>query len=542
MDSIQRYHIIKKLNSGGMATVFLARDGILGREVALKMLHPHLLNQKHSLLRFTNEANAIASLSHENIVKIFDYSQKQDQPFLVMEYIEGPSLSEILERHSLLPDLICLEIIQQILNGLACTHSRGIYHRDIKPANIMIHKDSTVRIMDFGIAYLVDKESITMTGSLLGSPRYISPEQVEGKILTGATDIWSTGILLYECITGQLPYEGDIPHAIINAILKEEPRNVRTVNPKALYLISDLVDKCLQRDPQNRPSAQELLQFLEKRCAQENISLGKNRLSMFLDNPNDYAVKEKRELFEICRQGALDDISRKKVASALRKFEQATFFGTLTVQDKKLLSQLSGKRAATYLKLALGSAVIVLLGVLIWLMKTSEKQLNIWETDELTVLPPPPVQKNDSTSSIIHSDSEVSKIDTPKVFTEPVTLQTPRIAPVVYKRITSEPHHKADEKSVTPENSSTIISPGFLNIQSNPPWARVIIDGIERGMTPRVRVVSLPAGEHTLELNKTGFRAFHETVIINSEDTLEFRIRLEANPSQKDSGLVRGDK
>ncbi len=183
-----------------MASVFLATDTKLDSQVALKKIHPHLLNQKETIIRFTNEAKAIAQLSHENIIKIFDYGGSDSQPFLVMEYVNGTTLQKILENHNRLPDLVTAEIAFQVASGLLCAHNRGIFHRDIKPANILFSDDGYLRITDFGIAYLVNSESITMTGAFLGSPHYISPEQAEGRKVKGTTDIFSLGIILYQFI------------------------------------------------------------------------------------------------------------------------------------------------------------------------------------------------------------------------------------------------------------------------------------------------------------------------------------------------------
>ncbi len=155
--------------------MFLADDTSLKREVAVKMLHPHLLQNEKTIKRFTNEARTVAALSHENIIKIFDFGGAGLRPFIVMEYVKGITLQELIDRHITLPDIITIEIALQTLSGLICAHEKGIYHRDIKPGNILIDYKGLVKITDFGIAFLVNEESLTLTGSFLGSPHYTSP-------------------------------------------------------------------------------------------------------------------------------------------------------------------------------------------------------------------------------------------------------------------------------------------------------------------------------------------------------------------------------
>lgn len=518
MSSIQRYRIIQKIDAGGMAAVFLARDQVLGRDVALKMLHPHLLNQKKSLARFANEAEAIASLSHENIIRIFDYGENQSRPFLVMEFIDGPTLLGVLEEYGPLPDLVCLEIARQVLSGLSCAHGSGIYHRDIKPANIMIHRDNNVKIMDFGLAFLVNKDSITMTGSLLGSPRYVAPEQVEGKPLTAAADIWSFGVLLYQCVTGRVPFDGETPHAIISAIVNMEAESPRIHKSDVVFLLAELIEKCLVKETEKRPGSEELLRFIQKRCEEEKIGLYRERISEFFKDPQKYQKEERAELFQVFRQGALDQIQRKNLPSALRKLEQARFFGDLSENDRKLLARLNRKGKTRPVLVAAAVALLFVLVSFFWIFKSTVQTEKNIAKQEVAV----PIRSDEGPVSARTSLPEKEDHDAAtEQNAEPPVKQVPL---VIRKENRTEEEQKPKEEKTVEENGTS--GPGFLDIRSNPPWAKIVIDGLERGVTPRTRNIALSPGEHQFELKKAGFTDYREKVVIKSCDTLELRIKM----------------
>ncbi|HEX7510579.1 MAG TPA: serine/threonine-protein kinase, partial [Chitinivibrionales bacterium] len=238
---IERYSIVRQIGAGGMATVYLAQDLLLGREVALKMLHAHLINSPESVQRFEGEARAVAAISHENVIRIFDCGKAKSRPYLVMEYIQGMTLKDIFDRYGTIPNMVAVEMCRQILLGLACAHGRGVIHRDIKPDNIMIDLAGTVKITDFGIAYIVNKESLTLTGSLIGSPRAMSPEQARGKPLSGTTDIFSLGVLLYTACAGKPPFDADVASAIIHAIINDTPDPVCRKSGAILFWLSDFI-------------------------------------------------------------------------------------------------------------------------------------------------------------------------------------------------------------------------------------------------------------------------------------------------------------
>jgi len=219
---ISHYKIIEKLGAGGMGEVYLAQDQDLERKVAIKFLPQHLTSNVENVERFMREARATAALNHPNIVTIYEIGKSIEQIFIVMEYLDGQSLREVLTAKSQLPAATCIDIITQLCQGLIEAHQAGIVHRDIKPENILIDHKGGVKILDFGLAKLRGVSKLTKESSTLGTVNYMSPEQVRVEETDHRSDIWSLGIILYEMLSGCLPFKGDYEPALIYAILNEE--------------------------------------------------------------------------------------------------------------------------------------------------------------------------------------------------------------------------------------------------------------------------------------------------------------------------------
>ncbi|MFL5711099.1 MAG: protein kinase domain-containing protein, partial [Chloroflexota bacterium] len=204
-----RYRLIELLGSGGMATIYRATDTGLGRDVALKILRPEYLRDPDFSARFRQEAQAAASLSHPNVVTVYDYGEDPSGPYIVMELVDGEDLATIMRRSGTLPPRQVARIGAGVARALAAAHARGLVHRDIKPGNVLIGKDGQVKVVDFGIARAISEAQVTLPGTTLGSVHYFSPEQARGEPATAASDIYSLGIVLYEMLVGSRPWEGD---------------------------------------------------------------------------------------------------------------------------------------------------------------------------------------------------------------------------------------------------------------------------------------------------------------------------------------------
>ncbi|MGC5328748.1 Stk1 family PASTA domain-containing Ser/Thr kinase, partial [Brevibacillus sp. SYSU BS000544] len=259
-----RYQLERKIGGGGMAIVYRARDLVLNRTVAVKVLRPQFGIDEDFVNRFRREAIAVASLSHPNIVSVYDVGEDEDTYFMVMEYIEGLTVKDLINQQGALPTAEAVRIAVQVCDALDHAHQNQIIHRDIKPHNILIGNNGRVKVTDFGIARAVTSATITHTGSVLGSVHYFSPEQARGGVTGEKSDIYSLGIVLYEMVTGKLPFSGDSPISVALKHLQEPLPHPREINPNLPQSVENVILKALVKDPFLRyASAREMLLDLE---------------------------------------------------------------------------------------------------------------------------------------------------------------------------------------------------------------------------------------------------------------------------------------
>ena len=260
-----RYEIHELIGVGGMANVYRCTDTIDDREVAIKILKDEYLNNEEFIRRFKNESKAIAMLSHPNIVKVYDVSFGDMIQYIVMEYIDGITLKEYIDRQGIIEWKDALHLTTQILKALQHAHECGIVHRDIKPQNVMLLQDGTIKVTDFGIARFSDKATRTMTEQAIGSVHYIAPEQARGDVTDGKTDIYSVGVMLYEMLTGKLPFDGDSAVTVALMQLQSTPKRPREVNPGIPIGLEQITIKAMQKQPTSRyTSAAEMLSDIER--------------------------------------------------------------------------------------------------------------------------------------------------------------------------------------------------------------------------------------------------------------------------------------
>jgi serine/threonine-protein kinase len=259
-----RYEIHELVGVGGMAVVYRAYDTIDDRVVAIKILKDEFLGNEEFIRRFKNESKAIAVLSHPNIVKVFDVSFGDRIQYIVEEYIDGITLKEYLDQQKRIKWKEAIHFTVQILRALQHAHEKGIVHRDIKPQNIMLLQDGTIKVTDFGIARFSRSETRTMTDKAIGSVHYIAPEQARGDLTDEKTDIYSVGVMLYEMLTGQLPFEADNAVSVAIMQLQTDPKPLRELNPSIPEGLEEITLKAMQKNPERRyQSAAEMLRDIE---------------------------------------------------------------------------------------------------------------------------------------------------------------------------------------------------------------------------------------------------------------------------------------
>jgi len=249
--TISHYKILEKLGEGGMGVVYRAQDIQLQRFVALKFLPPHISDSPEEKARFVHEAQSASALNHPNVTTIYGIEENPEGLFIAMEYVEGKTLKQIIEKETLSIKKV-LDIGIQVCEGLTAAHKKEIVHRDIKSDNIMVTKEGQVKIMDFGLAKLKGATKITETGSTLGTAAYMSPEQAEGEEVDQRSDVFSFGVVLYELLTGQLPFKGEHQAAIVYSIMNEEPQPVVRYNNKVSSDLEKIVSKALVKDREER--------------------------------------------------------------------------------------------------------------------------------------------------------------------------------------------------------------------------------------------------------------------------------------------------
>ncbi|MDT2739756.1 Stk1 family PASTA domain-containing Ser/Thr kinase [Enterococcus canintestini] len=247
-----RYLIIGNIGSGGMANVFLAQDLILDREVAIKILRFDFQNDQDAIRRFQREALASTELVHPNIVTVYDVGEEDGMQYLVMEYVKGMDLKQYIKKNYPIPYLTVVEIMQQILSAIALAHQHRIIHRDLKPQNILINEDGVVKIADFGIAIALTETSITQTNTMLGSVHYLSPEQARGSMATNQSDIYAIGIILYEMLTGRVPFDGESAVTIALKHFQEEMPAIRTFDHNLPQSLENVVLHATAKNPADR--------------------------------------------------------------------------------------------------------------------------------------------------------------------------------------------------------------------------------------------------------------------------------------------------
>lgn len=254
----ERYKLIQRIGSGGMAAVYKAQDLVLGRMVAIKVLHQAMCGDEGFLERFRKEAYAVANLSHPNIVTVHDIGQHEFWHYIVMEFVEGTNLKQIIRRHNergeLMPISRALDFAVQICAGVGYAHRAGLVHCDVKPQNMLVTRDDRIKVTDFGIARAMSEASQQTAELVWGTPQYFSPEQASGRPATPASDVYSTGIILFEMLTGQLPFMAESHTALALKHVRELPPTVTDINPAVPVTLAEVVDKVLAKEPASRYS------------------------------------------------------------------------------------------------------------------------------------------------------------------------------------------------------------------------------------------------------------------------------------------------
>jgi len=334
---LREYKIISKIGAGGMGTVYLAGHSILGK-FAIKALAPQLLKNHQFRNRFISEAKAQFALKHDNIVQLHTFMEIRNYLFLVMEYVDGEPLDVLIEKKKIIPEKEALHIFKNILSGLNYAHSKGIIHRDIKPSNILLTNSGTAKIMDFGIALMASGERLTKTGTTMGTSCYMSPEQIaKPKGIDHRSDVYSIGIILFEMLSGQVPFDGDTDYDIYQQHINVPPPDISSISNKISPILAGIIDTILKKNPDDRfNGCGEILHYIEayengddasiidtqkKETKNEEIDLSNDQL----DSPTDETCHKQRTDKSKDRDKQQSNLSLQNN----RESGPVSFFGTL---------------------------------------------------------------------------------------------------------------------------------------------------------------------------------------------------------------------
>ncbi|MSQ83397.1 MAG: serine/threonine protein kinase [Myxococcales bacterium] len=371
-----RYEAVQRVGDGGMATVFRGVDRQLQREVAIKVMHPHLAARKDAKARFSREAVAAARVKHPNIVEVYDSSKEiEDKSYMITEFVHGETLSAFCTGHGpFMPQAAAL-IGHVIAGALFAAHQKGIVHRDIKPDNLMVSVDGHLKLMDFGIATAMDLEGMTATGAIVGSPAHMAPEQIEGEAVDHRCDVFALGIVLYFLVTRRLPYHASNPHALFRQILEGNHEPPSRENPAVDRQFEAIVERCMARHKSDRfATAEDLQVALASYLKQFRMSDVATLLPRFLKSPEVFQYDIKKPVVQEWTHEGRRFAQAGQLALAIDAFNRALAVDATAEEPKKALAMLTARsrRNRQMRRFGLAASVVALVagsvfGINTWL-------------------------------------------------------------------------------------------------------------------------------------------------------------------------------
>jgi len=495
MDRIGRYKIVRELGRGAMGVVYHAIDPNIGRPVAIKTIQLGAVRQPEEQDRLRErlfrEARSAGILSHPGIVTIYDVEQQGDLAYIAMEYVDGPTLDQMLSRSEPISGTQMFSILGQTAVALDFAHQKGIVHRDIKPANIMLTGDGTAKITDFGIAKINTSEQLTMTGSIVGTPHYMSPEQVQGLAVDGRSDQFSLAVIAYEMLTGEKPYTGEHLTTVVYKIVAEEPVGPQRLNPTLGGSMDAALRKALSKKPDQR----------YRTCVE------------FLD-ALEHAATESRGWKTMARGGSLNEPT---VADAAPAVKLPPARPARRSSDETTTAERSGRRKASFLTFLLAMLVVVGLLVLIgmqampWLSPRQYPKTDTAAPPVAEAPKPPPSAANPATQSPATSPDQTAAPSTTPPATAPQTAPpveakpSPLSPPESAAKTTPKSAEPTKEAAVRRANRPAPAEPQPVTVISSPGGASAVLDGrSETGCTTPCDLDATP-GRHTVTVSLQGY-------------------------------------
>ncbi|MCX7957887.1 MAG: protein kinase [Deltaproteobacteria bacterium] len=529
MNVDSRYQIIEKAGSGGMATVYRARDTVLNRDVAIKVLHPHLVEKEEIKKRFLREAQAIARLRHKNIIEIYDYHSDDKDCYIISEFIRGKSLAALLSEYDISSPFIAAMIVSVLSDAVSHAHNNNVIHRDLKPENILISENYQLKITDFGIAHITDAESLTITGSISGSPAHMSPEQIDGKNVDIRTDIFSLGTILYLLSSGELPFKGNSPASIFKSILMGEFREPKELNPVIDNKFSAIIHKCLRKNISERyRNCIELKSELTDYLRGYGLTDIEQNLQEFFRNPLEYPEELNKKIVRHLKNFLYNRIQDRENRLEIQNYLNVLLHLAPDDTDSKALFERfssleeSEKRSA---RIKYGIAVIIILSfifsLIYWKISFSDKEelSDSTESTDITVIQQISKPSDDSRVPSDEINEKAAQGDLPEV----VNKGTEDAEMKKTKRKTV--HLSGKEISRHSENidSQAAVRYGELNLFIKP-YGDIYINNNLAGREKATLSVKLKSGRHLIRVKNPFFFDIEKEVSIEPETKTDLRL------------------
>jgi len=519
--TVDKYEVLQKVGEGGMATVYRGRHTTLDRDVAIKVLHPHLSSSTRNRKRFAREARAIEHLRHENILEIFDYSGiESGDCYIITEFVEGQTLSDLVDAAGRLPSELVAMIGIKLGEALGYAHESGILHRDLKPDNVMVREDGTIKLMDFGIARFLDESQVTLTGALVGSPAFMSPEQALEAPLDTRSDLFSLGTVLFYLVTGEFPFTGSNPSLILKKVIEGERPNVAELAPEICPGLADTIEHLMATSPDGRfHTAKEVTDALAAVLQEVEIRIEDPtwEIRAYLEDSTGYSTRLSRHVGSVVLQKGKQLLDEGRSLEALRQFNRLLALDEDNQEVLDLVSNLhiEPERASRPVAFGLWLALVVLLfgSAAMWFLRPGPAD------------PPPPVPSSEP--------APLSEVPQPEPAPAPMlgpVLPDPAPTPPVPRVIPKPPPVVEARELPGVEVLEEVVpsGPARLQIVSNMA-ADIYQNGRRLGSTRTP--LDLQPGAYVLEIRSDVVKPFELRVELGPGEQAERRVNLEARPA-----------
>ncbi len=535
--TIKDYEIKQLIATGGMAAIYRAVSAVTGQTVAIKILHGHLAQDKDFITRFEREAKAAADLKHRNIIDIIGYGQTEGVYYIAMEFVEGKSLKELINSVRFIPHDIALAITYEICMGIEHAHQKGVVHRDIKPANILLDKNGHLKITDFGLAQAQDLTSITVTGAIVGTPAYMSPEQAAGKRIDIRSDLFSLGVVIYEMVTGAKPFQGESYSSVIHEILTIPAPKPTDINPTVNPEISVIIEKMLQKDAEKRYQnvnqvSDEIYAYFRSR----NIEVPGKQIAAFIDDPAQIAESTFQKDKEIYLKRALyyTTLGKTNIDDAISEFTKVNYLDPDNAQAKTHLAELRRKRKVqtpkrkkvastppkrSFFKIAgvFGALFVVTMLAAAIYRNYNNKHSGSNNHGQVHITSAP-------AGAAVYLDSNDLKLETP------VTIDSISAGDHIIEVRKDGYQSFSRNIEIKPGDSLSVeaalvrvlsqINTGSLKVSTKPSGAQVFVDGANTGLHTPCTIQNLGSGRHNISIHKSGYQTAELTSNIQPGKTV----------------------